>query len=134
MSKGPGIALGLSAFRRTVLILAVSLLFWPAGRADAEASSSSQLIAVKTSRSLLAEADLVKELESVGRVTHVFADALSDQAREQLESLEPKLTENEKALGLLHTGLAEMSAGNLPGLKVIIDQLLTIERGHGESP
>jgi hypothetical protein len=114
--------------------LAVCLLISLAGRADAEESSTSQLIAIKTSRSLLAEASLLKELETAGSVTSVFADALLDQARGQLESLEPKLAENEKALGLLHTGLAEMSAGNSPGLKVIIDQLLTIERVHGESP
>lgn len=113
-------------------VLAACFLVSPASSSEA-GDSSNDLIAVKISRSIFAEASLVIELERNGRVTRIFANALLQQARDQLESVEPQLAQDENALGLVHGGLAEISAGNLSGLRGIIDQLVALESAH-ESP
>jgi hypothetical protein len=113
-----------------LLVLALLALAGLLIGAATQSGSSEQIVAIKASRSVVAEAALAAELGSSGDATQTFTAELIEEAEDQLRSNLESVEGNERAASLIGAALAELPLWNAGTLRRIADQLLTTE--HGE--
>jgi hypothetical protein len=92
--------------------------------------SRRNLLALKESRSVIAEAALGTQLFADGRSTSTFTNTLLDEARDELQSARNSLADLAKVSHLIDSALAGISAQNAASLRDISAQLLAMEQAN----
>lgn len=106
------------------------IIFGVGFRAAAEpvCLSRSELIAVKNSRSLVAEAALILSLSAEGRTTERFTGTSLQQASEGLDDAKSDLNSEGRIAELLDASLAAIRTRDLESLRDIASRLFSIEK------
>jgi hypothetical protein len=92
----------------------------------------SELIALKESRSVVAEAALAAELFAGGGTTNTFAATLMKEGSEQLEGAKASLEDREQLTRLLDSALGKLASRDAAGLRDISMKLFSIEWSNGQ--
>jgi hypothetical protein len=98
--------------------------------ADPVCLSRSELIALKNSRSLVAEAALALSLSAQGRTTKRFTATSLQEAAEDLENAKSDLSGEERIADLLDASLTAIRSHDLDSLLNIGSSLLSIEKAN----
>jgi hypothetical protein len=92
--------------------------------------SRSELLALKDSRSVVAEATLGAELFAEGRTTNTFVATLMEEAADQLDSAKASLRDRQQLTRLLDEALGKLASREAAPLRDISVQLLSIEQSN----
>jgi putative membrane protein len=92
--------------------------------------SREDLLALKDSRSVIAEAALGTQLFADSRSTSTFTNTLLDEARDELQSARSSLADLARASHLIDSALTDISAQNAASLRDISAQLLAMEHAN----
>jgi hypothetical protein len=98
--------------------------------AEQEHLDQEQLLSLKESRSLIAEASLVIELYARGKVTSIFTAELLQQAQDQLNSAASKLPADSHAALMIKQALGAMLARNASELSSIAGKLSELDQSR----
>jgi uncharacterized protein HemX len=115
-----------------VALIVVASLIAPAAAEGGGSCSTAQLVAIKKSRSLVAEADFSAELYERGKTTSRFNRELLKQANDELESARKSLQGNDEAIALIDAAQSQVQSGNGVSLRAIADKLIALERANGQ--
>jgi hypothetical protein len=132
-----GIEMGLSTGHIAIALLATCLTWRAVFGAESPAVESpkfatpcltrSELIAVKTSRSIIAEVALTLQLSAEDRTTNRFTATLLQQAAENLWDSYNAVSSQKEIADLLDKALARMAADDVAKLHEIVLALVAIE-------
>jgi hypothetical protein len=132
-----GIEMGLSTGRIGLFLLATCLTWeavFGAGSSPVESQkfaapcfTRSELIAVKTSRSIIAEVALTLQLSAEDRTTNRFTTTLLQQAAENLRDGYNAVSSQKEVANLLNKALDRMAVDDVAKLHEIVLALVAIE-------
>jgi hypothetical protein len=126
--------MGLSTGRIGLFLLATCLTWEAAGSSPVETQkfvapcfTRSELIAVKTSRSIIAEVALTLQLSAEDRTTNRFTTTLLQQAAENLRDSYNAVSSQKEVANLLNKALDRMAVDDVAKLHEIVLALVAIE-------
>ena len=100
--------------------------------AHAEDIQSGKLIAIRSIRTVAAEAALVADALKHGRVTRTYAEEMRQDAKDELESLRKQAEKkNPDLLPITQQAIEATRASDIGALRAITARLLAMEGPHG---
>jgi len=102
--------------------------------ARAQDLDSGKLIAIRSLRTVAAEAALVVDLRQHGRVTETYAEEMQQDAEDELNGLRKQAEKkNPDLLSITQQAIDAAKASDARALHAIADKLLAMEGPHGRA-